>query len=121
MSDLQLQPAEVEQIVLDFINQAAMEDDSLIDKRGKIFDAGLSRVEFPEGFGGRSWPRGLQKIVDKVLKEKAGIEPLGMGDSPIGIGMAAPTVLAHGHDDVKQRLLRERTLHPHTNTGLTSF
>lgn len=69
------------------------------------FAAGLAWVHFPEGLGGLGLPRALQAVVDAEL-EAAGApdnEPRRIG---IGLGMAAPTVLAYGTEEQKQRWLR---------------
>ena len=66
---------------------------------------GLAWVHFPEGLGGLGLPRGMQPVVDKALY-KAGApdnDPQRIG---IGLGMAAPTILAFGTDEQKQRYLR---------------
>ncbi|RFU84591.1 acyl-CoA dehydrogenase [Streptomyces triticagri] len=69
------------------------------------FDAGLAWVHYPQGLGGLGVPRALQAVVDAEL-EAAGApdnDPRRIG---IGLGMAAPTILAFGTDEQKQRLLR---------------
>ncbi|WP_030764946.1 acyl-CoA dehydrogenase family protein [Streptomyces sp. NRRL F-2664] len=69
------------------------------------FDAGLAWVHYPEGLGGLGAPRSLQAVVDAEL-EAAGApdnDPRRIG---IGLGMAAPTILAYGTDAQKQRFLR---------------
>jgi alkylation response protein AidB-like acyl-CoA dehydrogenase len=69
------------------------------------FDAGLAWVHFPTGLGGLDLPRTDQSIVDEELT-KAGApdnDPRRIG---IGLGMAAPTILAFGTDEQKQRFLR---------------
>jgi alkylation response protein AidB-like acyl-CoA dehydrogenase len=69
------------------------------------WDAGLAWVHFPEGLGGLGLPRGLQGLVDDRL-EAAGApdnDPRRIG---IGLGMAAPTILALGTDEQRQRFLR---------------
>ncbi|MFG2292211.1 acyl-CoA dehydrogenase family protein [Streptomyces sp. NPDC048603] len=69
------------------------------------FDAGLAWVHYPEGLGGLAAPRALQAVVDAVL-EAAGApdnDPRRIG---IGLGMAAPTLLAHGTEEQKRRFLR---------------
>jgi alkylation response protein AidB-like acyl-CoA dehydrogenase len=69
------------------------------------FDAGLAWVHFPVGLGGLGLPRAMQSIVDIELT-KAGApdnDPRRIG---IGLGMAAPTILAFGNDGQKERFLR---------------
>jgi alkylation response protein AidB-like acyl-CoA dehydrogenase len=69
------------------------------------FDAGLAWVHFPVGLGGLGKPRALQSIVDAELAEANAPDndPRRIG---IGLGMAAPTILAFGTDEQKQRFLR---------------
>ena len=69
------------------------------------FDAGLAWVHFPEGLGGLGLPRGFQQYVEHLLAEAGAPdnEPRKIG---IGLGMAAPTILAFGTDEQKQRYLR---------------
>jgi alkylation response protein AidB-like acyl-CoA dehydrogenase len=69
------------------------------------FDAGLAWVHYPPGLGGQGLPRALQQAVD------AGFTGAGApGNNPekigIGLGMAAPTILAFGTDAQKRRWLR---------------
>ena len=72
---------------------------------GACFDAGLSWVHFPAGFGGLGVSRGLQALADRILQGAGGPVPLSL--NPIGYGMAAPTVREHAQtDEVRQRLLR---------------
>ncbi|MFI9064094.1 acyl-CoA dehydrogenase family protein [Streptomyces sp. NPDC053429] len=69
------------------------------------FDAGLAWVHYPEGLGGLGAPRALQAVVDGEL-EAAGApdnDPRRIG---IGLGMAAPTILAYGTEEQKRRFLR---------------
>ncbi|MGW7369069.1 acyl-CoA dehydrogenase family protein [Streptomyces sp. NPDC054841] len=69
------------------------------------FDAGLAWVHYPVGLGGLDAPRSLQAVVDAEL-EAAGApdnDPRRIG---IGLGMAAPTILAYGTEEQKQRFLR---------------
>jgi alkylation response protein AidB-like acyl-CoA dehydrogenase len=70
-----------------------------------LFDAGLAWVHFPEGLGGLDAPRALQSVVDAELAGAGapGNDPRRIG---IGLGMAAPTVLAFGTPDQRKRFLR---------------
>ncbi|WP_030272174.1 acyl-CoA dehydrogenase family protein [Streptomyces sp. NRRL B-24484] len=69
------------------------------------FDAGLAWVHFPEGLGGLGAPRPLQAVVDAELAAAGapGNDPRKIG---IGLGMAAPTILAYGTEEQKRRFLR---------------
>jgi alkylation response protein AidB-like acyl-CoA dehydrogenase len=69
------------------------------------FDAGLAWVHYPAGLGGQGLPRTLQKVVDA---EFAAVNaPTNRPErNGIGLGMAAPTILAYGSDEQKKRWLR---------------
>ncbi|WP_406515043.1 acyl-CoA dehydrogenase family protein [Streptomyces sp. NBC_00873] len=69
------------------------------------FDAGLAWVHFPEGLGGLGLSRDLQDVVDTELRE-AGAPVNPAGRIGIGIGMAAPTILAFGTQEQRSRYLR---------------
>ena len=72
---------------------------------GACFDAGLSWVHFPSGFGGLGVSRGLQAVADRILQGAGGPVPLSL--NPMGYGMAAPTVREHAQtDEVRRQLLR---------------
>ncbi len=72
--------------------------------RSRQYDLGLAWVSFPEGYGGLQLPPGLQREVDQRLGE-AGATPPGLREF-FGLTMAAPTVVTHGSDEIRQRLLR---------------
>jgi alkylation response protein AidB-like acyl-CoA dehydrogenase len=69
------------------------------------FDAGLAWVHYPAGLGGQGLPRSLQPVVDRefAAAEAPTNHPERNG---IGLGMAAPTILAHGTPEQKERWLR---------------
>jgi alkylation response protein AidB-like acyl-CoA dehydrogenase len=69
------------------------------------FDAGLAWVHYPEGLGGLGLPRRLQGYVDGLLLA-AGAPDNEPGRIGIGLGMAAPTILAFGTDAQQRRFLR---------------
>jgi alkylation response protein AidB-like acyl-CoA dehydrogenase len=69
------------------------------------FDAGLAWVHYPAGLGGQGLPRTLQKVVDAEFT--AAKAPTNRPErNGIGLGMAAPTILAYGSDEQKKRWLR---------------
>src|SRR5690606_10752544 len=67
------------------------------------FDAGLAWVWYPEGLGGLGLSRDLQAVVEREL---AGTPQIDGGVQGIGMGMAAPTILAFGTEEQKKRFLR---------------
>ena len=69
------------------------------------FDAGLAWVHYPAGLGGQGLPRSLQGVVDREF-EAAGAPSNHPERNGIGLGMAAPTILAHGTAEQKERWLR---------------
>jgi alkylation response protein AidB-like acyl-CoA dehydrogenase len=64
------------------------------------FDAGLAAVHYPVGHGGLGLPRALQRVVDEELAS-AGAPRLDERRNVIGLGMAAPTIIAFGNDEQK--------------------
>jgi alkylation response protein AidB-like acyl-CoA dehydrogenase len=71
---------------------------------GAQFDAGLAWVHFPPGQGGLGAPTELQKLVDERL-EAAGVVTSLMRN-PVGLGMAAPVLVAFGTEEQRRRHLR---------------
>lgn len=69
------------------------------------WDAGLAWVHFPEGLGGLGLPRDLQAHVEDLLAA-AGAPDNAPERNGIGLGMAAPTILAHGTPEQHERFLR---------------
>jgi alkylation response protein AidB-like acyl-CoA dehydrogenase len=71
--------------------------------RAARFDAGLAFVHFDEGCGGRGGEITEQAEVEQVFQD-AGAADWG-ARNVIGLGMAAPTIHAHGTDEQKGRFL----------------
>jgi alkylation response protein AidB-like acyl-CoA dehydrogenase len=69
------------------------------------FDAGLAWVHYPAGLGGQGLSRTLQSVVDRAFAE-AGAPSNHPERNGIGLGMAAPTILAHGTAEQKERWLK---------------
>jgi alkylation response protein AidB-like acyl-CoA dehydrogenase len=70
------------------------------------FDAGLAWVHYPEGLGGLGLSRSWQQIVDAEFAA-AGSPGHDAERNAIGLGMAAPTILAYGTEEQRKRWLRE--------------
>jgi len=70
------------------------------------FDAGLAWVHYPEGLGGLGVSRTLQSVVDAEFAA-AGAPANDPERNGIGLGMAAPTILAYGNDEQQKRWLRK--------------
>jgi alkylation response protein AidB-like acyl-CoA dehydrogenase len=73
--------------------------------RSRQFDLGLAWVSFPEGYGGLNLPPNLQREVDRRVGE-AGAKPPGAREF-FGLTMAGPTVVTHGSDEIRGRLLKK--------------
>ncbi len=71
--------------------------------RAARFDAGFGWLTGPEAYGGRALPRAYQNAYDAI---EAGYDIPNQSFFLIGLGMVAPTILAHGSDLAKERYLR---------------
>jgi alkylation response protein AidB-like acyl-CoA dehydrogenase len=91
--------------VLDFLAKNDPAATDRLDFLRARFDAGLAWVHYPPGLGGQGLPRALQQAVDAGFTDAGapGNNPEKIG---IGLGMAAPTILAFGTDAQKRRWLR---------------
>lgn len=69
------------------------------------YDAGLAWIHFPAGLGGQDAPRALQSVVDGLFVD-AGAPDNNPRRIGIGLGMAAPTILAFGTPEQRERFLR---------------
>ena len=75
---------------------------SLVEWRSRLADSGWGCPTWPHEWYGRSLP---QAMADVVTEELARVGAVGLADG-VGMHLAAPTILQHGSDDVKQRFLR---------------
>jgi alkylation response protein AidB-like acyl-CoA dehydrogenase len=76
-----------------------------VELRRTQYDLGLAWVWFPPGFGGLGLRPELQRDIDQRLRE-AGFEYDAVARNGFGMYLAAPTIVAHGTDELKHRLLR---------------
>jgi alkylation response protein AidB-like acyl-CoA dehydrogenase len=75
-----------------------------VDKfRARQYDLGLAWVSFPAGYGGLGLRPDLQREVDRRLAA-AGATPPGASNF-FGLTMAGPTMVTHGSDQLRHRLL----------------
>ncbi|MFF0609307.1 acyl-CoA dehydrogenase family protein [Nocardia tengchongensis] len=88
-----------------FAGSHALTTMSMIDYLGALFDAGLAWINHPVGAGGMGLARDLQTPLEDALVE-AGGPAIDVYRNPIGTGMGAPTLAAHGTDLQRARLLR---------------
>ena len=69
----------------------------------KRFDAGFSWITGPVEYGGRGLSRDFQRNYDAI---EGRFDTPAMSAYGIGLGMVAPTILAHGSDEVKALYLK---------------
>jgi alkylation response protein AidB-like acyl-CoA dehydrogenase len=68
------------------------------------FDAGLARVDLAPGRGGRGWSSARHAAVEEFFAAAGAVDH--RSRNPIGLGMALPTLYAHGSDAQKDTYLR---------------
>jgi alkylation response protein AidB-like acyl-CoA dehydrogenase len=101
-----LTPEELRERVRAFLAERDPKQTPAQDFLSARFDAGLAWVHYPEGLGGLGLSRSLQHIVDAEFAA-AGAPDNNSARNAIGLGMAAPTILAYGSDEQQKRWLRE--------------
>jgi alkylation response protein AidB-like acyl-CoA dehydrogenase len=69
----------------------------------RVFDAGFGWISGPVEYGGRGLPNSYQR---RYAALEAGFRTPSQACRGIGLGMVAPTILAHGTPAAKQRWLR---------------
>jgi alkylation response protein AidB-like acyl-CoA dehydrogenase len=74
----------------------------LLEWRARLADSGWAVPSWPADLYGRGLPPAADAVVADELS-KAGAVGVPVG---VGIGLAAPTILDHGSDELKKRLLR---------------
>ena len=67
------------------------------------FDAGFGWITGPEEYGGRALPPAFDRAYRDIV---SGYAIPNQGPFGIGLGMVAPTILAHAIPDVRERYLR---------------
>jgi alkylation response protein AidB-like acyl-CoA dehydrogenase len=75
-----------------------------VEFRGRQFDLGLAWVHFPVGWGGLDLAPNVQSHVDRRLRTARA--PQADERHFFGLAMAGPTIVTHGSDELKGRLLR---------------
>ena len=70
--------------------------------RAKVYDGGFGWLSGPEAYGGRGLTREYDRIWQSLEND---YDVPSIGPFGIGLGMVAPTILAHAVEDVKQRYL----------------
>ena len=89
----------------DLVVDMSGDEVDMVAFRGEQFDRGLAAVHFPSGRGGLGLEREAQSVVDAELAA-GGRHYHNLVVNPIGIGMGIPTVLTHGTEEMKDRVLR---------------
>jgi acyl-CoA dehydrogenase len=69
----------------------------------KVFDAGFGWITGPARYGGRELPATYQRLYSSL---EAQFETASQACRGIGLGMIAPTILAHGTDSACDRYMR---------------
>ena len=77
-------------------------DLSLVEWRTRLADSGWACPAWPEQWCGRSLPASVAELVADELARAGAV---GVPDG-VGMHLAAPTLLEHGSDDLKDRLIR---------------
>ena len=101
----QLTPAGIRDKVKEFLAAYDPATTPRLDFLRARYDAGLAWVHYPEGRGGLGAPRALQTVTDREFAA-AGAPDNNPADNVIGLGMAAPTILAFGSAEQQERWLR---------------
>jgi alkylation response protein AidB-like acyl-CoA dehydrogenase len=70
--------------------------------RAKVFDAGFGWISGAEEYGGRGLPRDFERVWQGLESD---YDVPSIGPFGIGLGMVAPTILAHAVEGVKRRYL----------------
>ncbi|MHB1486160.1 MAG: acyl-CoA dehydrogenase family protein [Acidimicrobiales bacterium] len=83
--------------------QEAKEVSDAKEWRNKVFDAGFGWITGPKAYGGRELPRSYEQAYQSL--EAAYATPPG-NCFGIGLGMVAPTILAHATDAAKDSYLK---------------
>ncbi|HEX4904377.1 MAG TPA: acyl-CoA dehydrogenase family protein, partial [Acidimicrobiales bacterium] len=72
--------------------------------RAKRFDAGLAYITGPKEYGGRELTQAHERLYNQL---ESRFEVPGGGFFGIGLGMVAPTILAHASDKAKELYLKK--------------
>jgi alkylation response protein AidB-like acyl-CoA dehydrogenase len=94
----------VEELTSQLLGEVDPRAASAEEFRSRQYDLGLAWVSFPEGYGGLGVAPNLQREVDRRVAA-AGAQPAGAREF-FGLTMAGPTMVTHGSDELRHRLLR---------------
>ncbi len=96
--------AEIDQLIDGLVAEFPPASTDPVTFLGAQFDRGLAWAHFPVGLGGLGASPAEQLYVLRRLSKLR--VPSAAGRNVIGYGMCAPTIVAHGTDEQKQRFLR---------------
>ncbi|MCU1483040.1 MAG: bbsG 11 [Subtercola sp.] len=96
--------ATIEQIARDVLAEHPPASTPITHLMGAWYDAGLTWVYFPRGFGGLDAPRSLQPLANRLMREAGGPEPRTV--NTIGYGIVAGTIRRYATPELASRLLR---------------
>lgn len=101
--DADQQRARVEAAITELLAQHDPRQLDDVSFRGARYDAGLAWVHFPEGFGGLGVRPDLNRLVEERVRRAgaAAADP-----STFFLALAGPTIVTHGSDELRHRLLR---------------
>jgi acyl-CoA dehydrogenase len=83
--------------------EEAAEVDAAKTWRRMVFDAGFGWIKGPKAYGGRELPTAYERMYQS---REAAFDTPSQAPFGIGLGMVAPTILAHATEATKQRYLR---------------
>jgi alkylation response protein AidB-like acyl-CoA dehydrogenase len=94
--------AELRRELASWLEGAWDPDCSLAEWRERLVDAGWARPSWPPGLGGRGLAPSTTDVVEACLREHGAV---GVPDG-VGVQLACPTLLEHGTDELRERLVR---------------
>ena len=90
-----------------FEERSKQSEDEMVSRakqwRQQKFDAGFGWISGPEQYGGRGLANEFEKAYSKA---EAQYKTANQSIFQIGLGMVAPTILAHGSDEAREKFLR---------------
>ena len=95
---------EVGSLIAELLSEFDMAEADVKEVRRRQYELGLAWVSFPRGFGGLGISPRLQSGINRRLSE-AGLRRAGSREF-FGHTMAAPTLMAHGSNALRDRLLK---------------
>ncbi len=101
MDNGSLTAEKIDDALADWVAEHWDPDLTLVEWRTRLAQHGWSAPSWPERWHGKGWPAWTDDVVASALVR------LGTAGNPVGIGMqlAAPTILEHGSDQVRERFL----------------